>query len=234
MSETKHIDADPQAVAKAFADWLVDYLPANQPFHMALSGGSTPKILFKLLAESYADKIDWSFLHLYWGDERCVPPDHSDSNFRMTEELLLSQVPIPAENIHRVRGEAEPALEAERYGQLLDTNLAKTDELPVFDLIILGMGADGHTASIFPHESHLLQAKDHCVVATHPASGQIRISLSGPVINAAKRVVFLITGASKRPVLAEVFAKTKMAESYPVSHIGATQIDWFLDQAAAP
>ncbi|RMG58905.1 MAG: 6-phosphogluconolactonase [Bacteroidetes bacterium] len=229
-----HLSEKAAQVAEAATIWLQEVLAETRgPFHMALSGGSTPKRMFALWAQA---DLPWERLHLWWGDERCVPPDDADSNYRMTREALLEQVPLPPENLHRVRGEADPAGEAVRYGQEILAVLPQTDGQPVFDLIWLGMGEDGHTASIFPHEMELMTAPGPCAVATHPVSGQIRISLTGPVINAAQRVAFLITGAGKRPKLQEIFGQKPGYQAYPAAHIQPQngELHWFWDVAAQP
>lgn len=220
-----------RAVAKAFAEFLFTEIEKASTFHMALSGGSTPKLLFAYLAKEYADKIDWKKVHLYWGDERCVAPTDEESNYQMTHELLLKHISIPFENIHRVLGRRDPEEEATRYGREIEWHLPLEDTMPVFDLIMLGMGSDGHTASIFPHEMKFVVSDKTCVVATHPVSGQKRISLTGEVINQAKQVHFLVTGSSKTKVVEEIFTKTGNYEDYPAAHIeGAT---WWMDELAA-
>ena len=203
----KKILKNPQAVAAAFAHDLQRWILDEHVRHIALSGGSTPKILFQLLAQDYRDKIPWHEIHLWWGDERCVPPDHEESNFQMTKELLLDQVNITSDHIHRVRGEDDPKAEANRYGKELLQNLPGKNSLPQFDLIILGMGDDGHTASIFPHQMELLKLEEICAVAEHPVSGQKRITLTGPVINNACKIAFLLTGENKREKWEKFFTK---------------------------
>ncbi|MEL6654003.1 MAG: 6-phosphogluconolactonase, partial [Bacteroidota bacterium] len=223
------IAKDSQAVAEQFAEWLAERITPGQAFHMALSGGSTPKILFAHLAQHFQDRISWEDLHLWWGDERCVPPDHADSNYKMTRELLIDKVSIPSENVHRVLGEAEPQEEAKRYSKEIEANLPKVDGIPTFDLIMLGMGSDGHTASIFPHQMELLTSKETCVVATHPESGQIRVSLSGPVINHAEKVAFLVTGTSKTEKVRAIFSGSEESKQYPAAHIQPRgELFWFL------
>lgn len=223
----------PIETAKAFGDDLIKRIAASEVFHCALSGGSTPKLLFAYLAERYAEADVWHKLHVYWGDERCVPPDHVESNFKMTHELLLSKVSIPEGNIHRVRGEANPAEEAKRYAAELSQSMNVVDDLPVFDMIILGMGTDGHTASIFPHQMELLTSDQICAVATHPVSGQRRVSLTGPVINRAKEVAFLVTGAGKKEKVKEIFERSGDWESYPAAHVRpeAGSLVWYMDEA---
>ncbi len=234
-STTTHIYKDNPAVAAAFTEWLVDWLNGRQRTTLALSGGSTPKLLFQLLAEKYADQIDWSGIHLFWGDERCVPPDHADSNYGMTKALLLDHINIPATNIHRIKGEEAPAAEAIRYGQEIQSVVSAVDGRPAFDLILLGMGGDGHTASIFPHEMHLLEDTAICGVATHPESGQHRITINGPIINHAYLIAFLVTGGGKAEKVQVILERRADFEAYPAAHVrpkdGITH--WFLDEAAA-
>ena len=225
---------DNEAVAKAFAAYFAAWLEDKQEVSVALSGGSTPKVLFQHWAESYQEKIPWEKIHFFWGDERCVPPDHEESNFGMTKALLFDQINIPEKNIHRVRGEEEPGNEAIRYAQEITKSTKSENDLPVFDLIILGMGADGHTASIFPHQMELLRDSRITAVAKHPKSGQKRISITGKVINNAKLIIFLVTGASKKPVLDEITNKSGNWEAYPASHIKPEQgkLIWIVDESA--
>ena len=231
----KRIYKDKTEVAAKFSAFFAERANSREPFHVALSGGSTPKIVFDVLAETYADKIDWSLVHFYWGDERCVPPTDDDSNYRMTVEHLFSKIDVPKENIHRILGENDPKGEAMRYANLLEINLDRVDGIPQFDLVILGMGDDGHTASIFPHEIELWDSEDHCVVATHPESGQIRVSINGKVINQSKEVAFLVTGNSKAEKVKTIIGKTEGFEKYPASLVDpkSGNLIWFLDEDAA-
>ena len=230
---------DNPAVAAAFAndfcEWVKSHPTDKAKLTVALSGGSTPKLLFQELAKNYGDKIDWSRVHFFWGDERCVPPDDSESNYGMTKELLLDQIDIPAENIHRVLGEATPAEERVRCEQEINEHVAMNDAgVPQFDLMILGMGGDGHTASIFPHEIEFLKSNNVCEVATHPESGQKRITLTGKVLTASARVAFLITGAGKASVMAEIIGQSGDWQTYPAAHIKTSgPLVFYLDDAAA-
>ncbi len=227
----KNIFKDKQTVAQAFANYLAEQIEKANTFHIALSGGSTPKILFQLLADQYAKKIDWQKVHLYWGDERCVPPTDADSNYGMTKEKLIDHIPIPFVNVHRVLGARNPTEEAIRYGKEIQWCLPEEKGLPVFDVVMLGMGSDGHTASIFPHQMELLTTNDICGVATHPESGQKRVTLTGPVINHAKQVHFLVTGGSKNDKVQAIFNKEGNYLDYPAAHIkGAI---WWMDEAAS-
>tara|TARA_R110002051_G_scaffold56046_4_gene103876 strand:+ start:8984 stop:9709 length:726 start_codon:yes stop_codon:yes gene_type:complete len=222
-------------VAEEFSKFLIEKSTNQKIFHIALSGGSTPKIVFDVLAEEFTDAIDWNAIHLYWGDERCVDPKDEQSNYRMTVEHLISKVAIPEENIHRIKGENDPKSEAKRYSEVLETELPKELGLPQFDMVILGMGDDGHTASIFPHEINLWLSPDNCEVAIHPESGQKRVSLTGRIINNAKTVVFLVTGDSKAEKVRIILNREEGYLKYPASHVSPKTKDllWFLDASAA-
>ncbi|GMN09198.1 6-phosphogluconolactonase [Croceitalea sp. MTPC9] len=226
---------DKQEVAQEFSSYFADLVKDKEAFHVALSGGSTPKIVFDVLALEYGTKIDWSKIHFYWGDERCVPPTDEQSNYRMTVDHLFSKIDVPKENIHRVLGENDSLGEAMRYSNLLEINLDRVEAVPQFDLVILGMGDDGHTASIFPHEIDLWNAQEHCVVATHPDSGQERVSINGNVINTAKDVVFLVTGVGKAEKVDEIHNRKEGYDQYPASLVKpkSGNLTWFMDEAAA-
>jgi len=230
------IFADNPKVAFEFAKCFRDHVNNidQDKITVCLSGGSTPKLLFEELAKNHSDAIDWSRIHFFWGDERCVAPEDEQSNYGQCKKLLLDNIDIPITNVHQVVGENDPALEADRYGETIKdhTSVGKSG-LPVFDLVILGMGGDGHTASIFPHQMELLTSKKICEVAVHPESGQKRVTITGPVINAAKFVVFLITGAGKADVLASVYDGS--GEQYPATHIQPKpgELAFFLDESAA-
>jgi 6-phosphogluconolactonase len=224
-----------QIVAEKFSEFFKDIVKGDAVYNVALSGGSTPKIVFDYLASNFAIDIDWSNIHFYWGDERCVAPTDDDSNYKMTVEHLLSKIEIPEANIHRILGENDPKEEAVRYGALLDKNLAKAHRIPQFDLVILGMGDDGHTASVFPHEIELWNSSENCEVAIHPDSGQKRVSLTGKVINNAVTVAFLVTGASKAEKVKEIIKEVDNYKDYPATLVKPTtnNLVWFLDIDAA-
>ncbi len=221
-------------VAKQFARFFYELTKDKEVFHVALSGGSTPKVVFDLLAADYAETINWSSIHFYWGDERCVAPTDDQSNYKMTVTHLFSKISIPETNINRIVGEDDPSDEAKRYSELLEDKLDDINGIPQFDLVILGMGDDGHTASIFPHEIDLWDADENCVVATHPASGQKRVSLTGKVINAAKQIAFLVTGANKAEKFGKIRASGENARIFPAALVKPTagELTWFLDEAA--
>lgn len=223
------------AVAESFSEYFKILVQSNETTHIALSGGSTPKVVFEYLSENFKNEIDWSTVHFYWGDERCVPPSHEESNYKMTVDYLLSNIDIPATNIHRVKGENIPEEEAVRYSEVLEQELPTVNEIPQFDLVILGMGDDGHTASIFPHEIHLWDSDKNCEVAVHPDSGQRRITITGKVINNAKEVAFLVTGDSKSEKIKEIINNEATAALYPASLVVpiSGKLFWFMDTATS-
>lgn len=231
-----YVYPDNQTVAEKFAEWLVIWAKdqEQEKLTIALSGGSTPKVLFEVLAEKYAHNMPWEKIHFFWGDERCVPPDHTESNFKMTNDLLLQPIYFPGEQTHRVLGEMEPEAAARAYEEVIANIVDQEDGWPVFDLIILGMGADGHTASIFPDNMTLLDADTVCAVATHPESGQQRVTLTGKALNKARQICFLVTGDSKKEKVYEIFKKEGKYLDYPAAHIQPVngQLSWNLDEAA--
>jgi 6-phosphogluconolactonase len=198
---------------KDFTLWLKELLSENEPLTIALSGGTTPKSLFDYWAKNHAEDIEWSKIKFFWSDERCVWPDNDDSNYKIAKDHLFDHLPISQENIFRIRGENDPYKEARSYSDLLLNEVEQVNGIPQFDIIMLGMGEDGHTASIFPHEMNLWDSSNLCVVATHPKTRQMRVSLSGRTINAAKNVAFLVTGAAKaKKVQAVIEDKEKAQE----------------------
>lgn len=234
-----HIYETPEDTARAVAELILaaakEKNKQSLPFNIALSGGSTPKLLFTLLSEEYADSIPWHFVRLFWVDERCVPPTHPESNFGMTYESLLKYVPIHDSNIFRILGEADPQKESKRYQAILETQLPLKNGIPRFDLVLLGMGDDGHTASIFPDNMDLLHSDSIVAVAAHPVTGQQRITLTGNVINQAEKVVFLVTGSSKSSVLNKIIHRLQGFKNLPASYIQAHSVPavFCLDNAAA-
>ncbi len=233
--ETKKL-ASPASVAEAFAADFAAWVEGlgQEKIAVALSGGSTPVLLFELWASEYASSVDWSRIHFFWGDERCVDPDDSDSNYGVAKKLFLDKIQIADENVHRMMGESDPDEERLRYENEVYENVDIDDNaVPVFDLVILGMGEDGHTASIFPHQSQYLKSPQVCEVAIHPDTAQKRITLTGPVLSRAKKVAFLITGEEKADVLAQVVNKTGGFDSFPASHIEADELCYYVDESAA-
>jgi 6-phosphogluconolactonase len=204
------------------------------PLTIALSGGGTPRLLFELLGERYSERTDWNYVHFFWGDERCVAPDDPESNYGMTKSVFLDKINIPASNIHRIRGESVPDREAVRYSGEIRRFTRPVNNLPEFDVILLGLGEDGHTASIFPKNRELLFSDRICEVAVHPLTGQKRVTITGPVINNAGSIYFLVTGAAKAEVVADVIEKPGEV-SYPAASVAPVHgiIKWYLDLDAA-
>jgi 6-phosphogluconolactonase len=239
MTIQKIIYPDTKTLAETFAKEILTGIAeahnSGNPYYMMLSGGSTPKVLFEALAAQVDNGVSWDHVHFFWGDERCVPHDHPDSNYLMTRLTLLDRIPIPQTNIHRIMGENNPEEEAERYASEIEKVRSKQNGKPAFDLIMLGMGDDGHTASIFPHQMQLLNSERYCEVATHPVSGQTRITVTPVILNNARKTVFLVTGASKADVLNEIFEKKGNYQSYPAEYIKPIngKLFWLLDAAAA-
>lgn len=223
-------------LTRSFTDWVKERLAEKEQVTIALSGGSTPKSLFDYWATLPANEIDWTKIKFFWGDERCVPPTDEESNYRMTREHLFDFVPVPQENIFRIQGENNPGKEAERYGTILEEELESKNGIPIFDIMMLGMGDDGHTASIFPGEISLWDSPGNCVVATHPVSGQKRVSLTGKIINASRHVVFLVTGENKAEKVGEIVKDPDEAEKkYPAALVqpDSGNLTWFMDKQAA-
>jgi 6-phosphogluconolactonase len=227
-------------LTRAAADLVAQQSVLARPrgvFRVALSGGSTPRPVFQLLATTpYRERIDWSQVQFYWGDERNVGPDSPESNYRMAKEALLDHVPVAPEQVHRMRGELAAAEAAAEYEQVLARTFALAPgAFPRFDLILLGMGPDGHTASLFPYTS-ALAIRDRTVVANAvPKLQAERITLTAPTLNAAANVVFLIAGADKADALAAVLQGPAQPEEYPSQLIAPTNgtLTWMVDRAAA-
>lgn len=207
---------------------------SERNYSIAFSGGSTPELLYSLLGNEYSKAIPWQFIQLFWGDERCVPPESEESNYRLVQKHILDHIDIPHQNIHRMRGEEDPFAEAERYSDELRI-LPVRDNLPVFDLQIMGVGEDGHTASIFPEYLSLFSSDKFCVVTIHPVSGQRRLTLTGPVLNNSESVVFIITGGKKADVSGKIINREGEFRKYPAGNIEPVygSLDWYLDDDAA-
>jgi len=210
-------------------------LPEKHFFSIALSGGSTPSSIFQYLAANFRETLAWDRLLVFWSDERCVAPDDHESNFRMTKESLLDHVPIPTTNIFRIKGEDNPALEAERYAKAVGQFIPSYNDIPRFDLMMLGLGDDGHTASIFPGNLHLFNSKKLFEIAEHPKTMQKRITATGTLINNAQTVAFLVTGEAKSEMAATVLYRKPGSENLPASLVDPVNGDllWLLDEKAA-
>ena len=234
---------DARALAELAAETLVQQaeqaVSARRMARIAISGGSTPKAMFALLADHnrpWFARMPWSRLELFWVDERCVAPDHADSNYRMTREALLNHVPLSDAQIHRMEGELEPEVAAARYeSELRNSFRLEGAETPVFDVVVLGMGPDGHTASIFP-ATEAINEMTKLVAANHvPQKDSWRITLTWPVINQARHVFFLIGGADKASVLRQVLAGPRNPDLWPSQLIRPASgiLTLLLDRGAA-
>lgn len=223
-----------EKLAIDFSEYVRRLSEKKEQVDIALSGGSTPNLFFQSMTELRPD-IDWDRIRFYWVDERCVPPDHPESNFGTAYQAFLQPLGIPESSYFRIRGEDNPAKEAKRYGELILDQVSPDMTFPVYDLIFLGMGADGHTASIFPHEAGLWTVDSLCTVGTHPVSGQKRVTFTGHLINAAARVLFLVTGEEKAEISKMVITKTGNYLDYPASLVVPNKgaLEWYLDKAAA-
>ena len=223
--------------ARVFAEQVRSAADARGAARIAISGGNTPKPVFKLLAgDEFRNTVPWDKLQLFWVDERCVPPTDKDSNYGMTKAAFLDAVPLKSENIFRMEGELDPEQAAARYESVIrNTMRLEGAELPTFDLVALGMGDDGHTASLFPHTAGLHEL-GRIVIANHvPQKDTWRLTLTWPVINQARNVIFLIQGADKADVLHKVFLGDYEPETYPSQLIRPAngRITLVLDKAAA-
>lgn len=213
----------------------IDELEENKYYSIALSGGNTPIKIFNYLSENYKDKIEWSKIKFFWGDERCVPPTDSDSNFKLAKDHLFEHIGIAASNIFRIKGESEPINEAKAHSKILETNLPLENGSPKFDFILLGLGEDGHTASIFPHQIDLFNSPNNCEVAKHPLTGQMRISITGKIINNAETVMIIAVGESKAGILSEILNEEESVDRYPVELVNpkSGKLLWLLDRESA-
>jgi 6-phosphogluconolactonase len=209
--------------------------PSDKFLNLAVSGGTTPRMLFEMLGNEYETSINWKKVRFFWVDERCVEPTDAESNFGMTYDAFLQKTLVPGENIYRMRGEEIPEFEAERYRALLRSELPALVGYPVFDLVLLGMGNDGHTASIFPNDLSLIDSELSVAVNVNPYTQQKRITLTGNTINNAHQIVFMITGENKSKILKEIIQKKPTATNYPAAHINTVKgnVDFFVDKTAA-
>ena len=237
-----YVDASLEAVNRRAAQYFTDGIraaaTARGKARIALSGGNTPKPTFALLADKgapYRDQIPWDKLEIYWVDERCVAPDQADSNYRMTREALLDKVPLSPAQIFRIQGELDPEEGAAKYEFAIRQSFRlEGAELPVFDVLALGMGPDGHTASLFPHTEGLHELM-RIAIANHVVQKETwRVTLTSPVINRARDVFFLIEGEDKVAALKEVFLGAFDPETYPSQLIrpASRRITLLLDSAA--
>ncbi len=229
--------ADAGTVAQALADSFVmagrNAIAERGTFAVALSGGNTPRAAYELLAaDPLRTSLPWSEVLIYFGDERCVPPDDERSNYRMAREAFLDAVPIPSANVARMRGEADPGLAANEYASILRTDLGGN---PRFDLIMLGLGEDGHTASLLPGIAQGVEENSLVEAAYAQSQAMWRITVTPNVINAARRVVFAVEGVAKARALAAVYEGPRDPMTYPAQLVqpSSGELTWLTDEAAA-
>ena len=234
LNQNVEVLADKPALVERAYEIVVKHaqsaIAKQDRFAIAVAGGSTPKPLYEALAEA---DLPWSKIHIFWGDERYVPADSSDSNQRMVRKAWLDKVDIPADNIHPMDTTGEnPTQDAEKYEAELREFFEMEREIPKFDLILLGMGNDGHTASLFPH-TEAISVRDRLVtVGNH--DGEPRLTFTFPLINQAARVMFLVAGEDKRPPLTQIFAPQADETEYPARSVQPQgELLWLLDRAAA-
>ena len=231
-----HVEALSLAAAELFIETSIQAIAQRGRFLVALSGGNTPTELYQLLAQTpYRERINWQKLHAFWGDERCVPIGDLENNYRQAYEVLLGRVPIPPENIHRVRSELEPEAAAEDYARALKDFATPPLDWPRFDLVLLGMGNDGHTASLFPGSEVTAATPTLAVTAQYEDRPANRVTLTPLVFNAARRILFLVSGESKSETLANVLYGEYQPEKLPAQRIRPTdgELIWMVDKTAA-
>ena len=246
MQTDLQILPSPETLADAAAARFVaaagESTGARGRFVVALSGGTTPRRMYeRLAAPALASQVKWSLVHVVWGDERCVPPDHAVSNYRMARETLLDRVPVPPANIHRIRGEDDPTVASAQYETALRALLDTPSGAPravsgtCIDLVLLGLGADGHTASIFPGSAAVLEQSRWVTVTDTIGASMRRVTLTAPVINAAAEVLFLVSGDGKASVLKRVLERRGPAPELPAQMIAPQngRLRWYVDAAAA-
>jgi 6-phosphogluconolactonase len=238
MSEMRgrfEILPDPAALARRVADWMTAAArTAKDTFRVSLSGGSTPKTLYELLAsDEFRSRFPWQLVSWYWGDERFVPYDDPESNYRMTRAAMLAKAPVPRQNIHPVPTDGTPQEAARRYEQTLQQAYGATvldPARPLFDVTLLGLGPDGHTASLLP-EDPVLEERERWVAVVSHGRPEIRITMTYPVIESSRRVAFLVTGREKAAVLKAIRAGGSQLPAARVRPLG--ELIWFIDRAAA-
>lgn len=234
--EVKVFD-DKDALNKGFTEFLIKLLDVYPHINLSLSGGSTPQSLFEYWAKHHKDTIDWGRIMFFWGDERCVPPESDMSNFGVTKRLLFNNIDgIDSKGWRRIHGENDPEEEAEWYSRILSTKLNQKNNAPTFEIMMLGLGDDGHTVSIFPDQMDLWNHEDFCVVAEHPETKMKRVSMTGHVVNNSQYVVFLATGKNKAEKVRDIIKhRNEFYDKYPAARVHPKNgyLYWFLDKDAA-
>ena len=231
----KNLEELSHDTAELFIEQAANAIKERGRFFVALNGGGTSGQLFQLLATEYREKVDWTKVHVFWGDERCVPPDDPGSNYAQAKEALLSHVPLPDANIHRVKGELEHAEASKNYAVTLGQFASPPLTFPRFDLVYLGMGEDGHTASLFPGSPVEVSEPTLPVTAHYQDRPANRVTLTQLVFNEARTVAFMATGEKKARTLAEILSDRYNPELYPAQRISLKDgsLMWLVDEDAA-
>ncbi|HLO32508.1 MAG TPA: 6-phosphogluconolactonase [Anaerolineales bacterium] len=231
----KDVEELSRAAAKLFIEQAAQSIAERDRFLVALNGGNTPTRLFQLLATNERAKVDWSMVHIFWGDERCVPPEDPGSSYGQARDILLNHIPIPDANIHRLKGELGPAEAASDYSSTLKEFASAPLQWPRFDLLYLGMGEDGHTASLFPGSPVDVSEPALPVTAHYQDRPANRVTLTPLVFNSARLIAFMATGEKKAGTLAEVLSNRYNPELYPAQRIDPQdgRLIWLVDEAAA-
>jgi 6-phosphogluconolactonase len=233
------VASTPLKLAEELAGWVfaqvTEMTSLEKPFYLAISGGNTPVLFFNHMAAKYGHYLNWNLVHFFWVDERCVVPSHNDSNFKNANIHLLSKISIPESNVHRIKGEIDQQKEADDYTSTIKSLVPLKNNIPTFDLILLGMGDDGHTASLFPDQDNVILSDKICETSVNPNTGQKRITLTPLIINNASKIAFYITGMSKAAIVNEILVKQHESDKYPAAHIKPStgNLYWFLDASAA-
>ena len=230
-------------LAEDFINTCADILQESEHVNSVLSGGNTPKIFFEILASEYSGFKSWDRIKFFWADERCVSPDDPENNYGAVKKILFDvlnntdtcEIKIPDANIFMINGLNEPAYEAERYSEILLKEMKIINSFPSPDITLLGIGDDGHTASIFPGYYELLDSDKYCAAVKHPESGQYRVTMTGNVLKNSGCIKFLVTGKSKEKTVSEILLENGNFEKYPAYFIKPSdgELIWYLDKAAA-
>lgn len=220
--------------AEIFCNKINSLLTVKKTINIALSGGNTPIELFKILASDYQNKIKWKSINFYWVDERCVPLDSVESSYGNADKYLFSKININDSNLHRIKGEDNPLKESAKYSRIVMANVTAKNSIPCFDIILLGIGEDGHTASIFPNQMGLLTSEKIYDVSFHPVTMQRRITMTGKVINNASVTYFLVSGEGKSKVVNDIFEESEVARNYPAYYVNPLngELFWMMDKEA--
>jgi 6-phosphogluconolactonase len=221
-----------EKIASCWYDLAHQAAKDERVFSVVLSGGATASLVYRHLARyKLMSPVIWKWVHIFWADERCVPPEHEESNYLNIQRTFLRDIKIPKKNIHRIRGENEPSSECLRYEkEITDHMLLKNSSYKLFDWVLLGMGSDGHTASLFPGQEYLLDTQDLCAVVKHPVTGKKRITLTPLALNRSGRITYNVIGADKAVKVSDLIQANLMKNRFPTDYVEG---EWFLDYAAA-